>query len=206
LDSENVDFLVGSAVAEEPYELIASGTSCYNCHQEIGFHGFGRRSFESCVLCHGTSGSEDRPKYVAANAPPTTGLTVSFRTMLHKIHQGSSLANAATYDIVGNGSGYPNNFSVANYGHVIFPALPGGTANCTKCHENNAWKEPAHRAHPTQQVTAIGRWTVVCGSCHDSTDAQAHIAVNKDAFGNESCGVCHSRGREWDVERMHKPY
>ncbi|HEU4417883.1 MAG TPA: hypothetical protein VFT55_03035 [Planctomycetota bacterium] len=55
-------------------------------------------------------------------------------------------------------------------------------------------------------MTAIGRWTVVCGSCHDSTDAQAHIAVNKDAFGNESCGVCHSRGREWDVERMHKPY
>jgi len=206
-DSENVDFLVGSATAVEPYELIASGTSCFNCHQELAFHGFGRRGFESCVLCHGTSGSEDRPQYVAGAAPPTTGLTVSFRTMLHKIHQGSSLANAATYDIVGSGSGsYPNNFGISNYEHVIFPALPGGTANCAKCHENNAWKEPAERAHPTQQVTAIGRWTVVCGACHDSTDAQAHIAVNKDAFGNEACGVCHSRGREWDVERMHKPY
>jgi OmcA/MtrC family decaheme c-type cytochrome len=144
---------------------------------------------------------------VAGAAPPTTGLTVSFRTMLHKIHQGSSLANAATYDIVGSGSGsYPNNFGISNFEEVIFPALPGGTANCAKCHENNAWKEPAERAHPTQQVTAIGRWTVVCGACHDSTDAQAHIAVNKDAFGNEACGVCHSRGREWDVERMHKPY
>ena len=206
-DSENVDFLVGSATAVEPYELIASGTSCFNCHQELAFHGFGRRGFESCVLCHGTSGSEDRPKYVAGAAPPTTGLTVSFRTMLHKIHQGSSLANAATYDIVGSGSGsYPNNFGISNFEEVIFPALPGGTANCAKCHENNAWKEPAERAHPTQQVTAIGRWTVVCGACHDSTDAQAHIAVNKDAFGNEACGVCHSRGREWDVERMHKPY
>ncbi|HEU4417884.1 MAG TPA: hypothetical protein VFT55_03040, partial [Planctomycetota bacterium] len=140
-DSENVDFLVGSASAVEPYDLIASGTSCYNCHQEIGFHGFGRRSFDSCVLCHGTSGSEDRPQYVAGAAPPTTGLTVSFRTMLHKIHQGSSLANAATYDIVGSGGGsYPNNFGISNYEHVIFPALPGGTANCAKCHENNVWK------------------------------------------------------------------
>jgi len=206
-DSKNVDFLVGDASQLEPYDLIASGTSCFNCHQELAFHGFGRRGFESCVLCHGTSGSEDRPKYVAANAPATTGVTVSFRTMLHKLHRGRDLDTAATYNVIGFGSGsYPDNFSVANYQHVVFPAQPGATDNCAKCHENNAWKEPRPRAHPTQQAIAIGRWTVVCGSCHDSTEAQAHIAVQTDSAGNESCGICHGRNRDEDVERVHKSY
>jgi len=206
-DSQNVDFLVGDATQVEPYDLIASGTSCFNCHQELAFHGFGRRAFESCVLCHGTAGSEDRPNYVAANAPATTGVTVSFRTMLHKIHQGEDLANAATYDVVGFGSGaYPDNFAVSNFAQVVFPTEPGGTDHCVKCHGNNAWKEPRERAHPTDQVVPIRRWAAVCGSCHDTTDAQAHINVQTDSAGNESCGVCHSRGRDEDVERVHKSY
>jgi OmcA/MtrC family decaheme c-type cytochrome len=206
-DSSNVDFLVGSATQIEPYDLIASGTSCFNCHQELAFHGFGRRGFESCVLCHGTSGSEDRPKYVSANAPATTGVTISFRTMLHKLHQGTNLVTAATYDVIGFGSGsYPDNFAVANYQHVVFPAEPGGTDNCVKCHQNNAWREPKERAHPTDQVAAIKRWSVVCGSCHDSPDAQAHIAVQTDSAGNESCGICHARNRDEDVQRVHKSY
>src|SRR5262249_15411425 len=122
-DSKNIDFLVGSATTLEPYALIASGSSCFNFHQELAFHRVRRRGFESCVLCHGTAGAEDRPTYVAAGAPATTGLTVGFRTMLHKIHQGANLVNAATYDVVGFGSGsYPNNFSVANFANVVFPS------------------------------------------------------------------------------------
>jgi hypothetical protein len=78
--------------------------------------------------------------------------------------------------------------------------------NCNKCHGNDAWHEPRPRAHPTDQIEPIRRWTAVCGACHDSTDAQAHISVQTDALGNESCGVCHSAGREWNVERVHRPY
>ena len=206
-DSHNVDFLVGSAAEVEPYELIASGSSCFNCHQELAFHGFGRRGFESCVLCHGTAGSEDRPRYVAGNAPETPGVTVSFRTMLHKIHMGERLANAATYDVIGFGSrSYPNNYEVTNFGEIVFPAMPGGVQRCDKCHGNEAWHEPAPRAHPTDQDVPIRRWAAVCGSCHDGTDAQAHINVQTDSFGNESCGVCHAPGEPEDVERVHKPY
>jgi hypothetical protein len=206
-DARSIDFLVGSATAVEPYELIASGSSCFNCHQELAFHGFGRRGFESCVLCHGTAGSEDRPRYVAGNAPETPGVTVGFRTMLHKIHMGEELANASSYDVVGFGSSaYPNNFGVTNFGEILFPALPGGVRNCEKCHGNDAWHEPAPRAHPTDQGAPIRRWSVVCGACHDTTDAQAHISVQTDAGGNESCGVCHGPGKEWNVERVHEPY
>jgi hypothetical protein len=46
----------------------------------------------------------------------------------------------------------------------------------------------------------------VCGACHDGTDAQAHINVQTDSFGNESCGICHAPGESEDVARVHKPY
>jgi len=46
----------------------------------------------------------------------------------------------------------------------------------------------------------------VCGACHDTTDAQAHISVQTDAQGNESCGICHAPGKDEDVERVHRRY
>ena len=206
-DADKVDFLVGDASTLEPYDVIASGSSCFNCHQELAFHGFGRRGFESCIVCHGTAGAEDRPQYVAANAPATSGTTIQFRNMLHKIHMGEELANASSYAVVGFGSGtYPNNFGVTSFEDVLFPALPGGVANCAKCHANEAWHAPEPRDHPTEQGRPVRRWAVVCGACHDTTDALAHISVQTDAQGNESCGVCHGEDGEWSVERVHKPY
>jgi OmcA/MtrC family decaheme c-type cytochrome len=206
-DASKTDFLVGSATDVEPYALIASGDACFNCHQELAFHGFGRRDFDSCVLCHGTAGAEDRPQYVAANAPETPGVTVSFRTMLHKIHMGAELTNASSYEVIGFGSGaYPNNFAVANFGDIVFPAQPGGVARCAKCHGNDAWHEPAPRAHPTDQGTPVRRWAIVCGACHDSTDAQAHINVQTDSLGNESCGVCHATDKDENVIDAHRRY
>lgn len=208
-DAELFDFLVGSAAGEEPYALISSGSNCFNCHQELGFHGFGRRGFESCVVCHGAAGGEDRPQYVAGGAPETAGVTVSFRTMLHKIHMGEELANASSYEVVGFGSGaYPNNFTSHTYGEIVFPALPGGVQNCAKCHgdTNEAWHAPAPRDHPSEQGRPVRRWSAVCGACHDSTDEQAHISVQTDALGNESCAVCHGADKEWSVERLHRAY
>jgi hypothetical protein len=202
------NFLVGGATTLEPYALIADAANCYACHQDLYFHGGGRRGFESCLICHGTAGAEDRPRYVAANAPDTTGLTVNFRSMLHKIHQGEELANAATYGIVGFGLGYPNNFGVNTYEHVVFPALPGGTSQCTSCHgeSNTAWREPAPRDHPTEQAQPVRRWAAVCGECHDSNAAQAHIAEQTTPAGVESCGVCHGVGRDLEVRKVHKSY
>src|SRR5262249_26218942 len=120
------EFLVGSATALEPYALIASGESCNAGHQDLQFHGGGRRGFATCIACHGTAGAEDRAQYTAPNAPATPGLTINFRTMLHKIHIGARLANASSYQVVGFGAGaYPNNYSVASYGEVVFPSMPG---------------------------------------------------------------------------------
>lgn len=208
-DTALADFLVGASTTLEPYALISSGQNCYSCHQDLAFHGFGRRGFEACVLCHGTSGIEDRPQYVAPNAPATPGNSAGFRTLLHKIHMGEELANASTYEFVGFGSGsYPNNFGVSGFGEIVFPTLPGGARNCTICHgaTNVAWHAPAPRNHPTDQGAPVKRWAAVCGACHDSDDAQAHISVQTTAAGAESCGVCHGESGEWSAERVHKAY
>jgi hypothetical protein len=206
----SADVLVGSAGSLEPYALISSEQDCYDCHVDMYFHGGGRRGVETCLACHGTAGAEDRPQYVAPGAPATTGVSVSFREMLHKIHMGEDLAHASTYEVVGFGSSslYPDNFSENTYEDVVFPALPQGVKNCGTCHgaDNEAWKEPADREHPSEQTKPVLEWRIVCGSCHDSDGAMAHIGTQTDPVsGLEACSVCHGIGEDLEVELVHKP-
>jgi hypothetical protein len=44
----------------------------------------------------------------------------------------------------------------------------------------------------------------VCGACHDSDAAAAHIDVQTSTHGAESCAVCHGPGKEWNVALVHK--
>jgi OmcA/MtrC family decaheme c-type cytochrome len=199
------DVLVGSATTAEPYAKISSSDNCYTCHVDVDFHGGRRRGYETCVICHGTAGAADRPQYVAANAPDTTDVAVTFRSMLHKIHQGAELANASSYEVIGFGSGYPNNFSSHTYEHVNFPAFPAGTMECAKCHgtNNDAWIEPVARMHSDGQTTPTQAWTQACGSCHDSAAQLAHMDAQTGSSGVESCGVCHDPGKFGSVEVVH---
>ena len=199
-----VDFLVGSATAIVPVSIIASSAACYNCHTDVYGHGGGRRGVETCLLCHGNAGSEDRPRYVAANAPATAGASIEFRVMLHKVHMGVDLPDGASYGVVGFGAGaYPNNFAVVSFADVEFPAMPSGVKDCRACHgASNAWQSPADRSHPAA-TTPTGAWQTSCGSCHDSGTARAHFAVMTDSNGSESCAVCHDPGRDRDVVLVH---
>jgi OmcA/MtrC family decaheme c-type cytochrome len=201
-----VDFLVGAATTPAPISIIASGAACASCHTDVYGHGGGRRGVETCLLCHGSAGTEDRPRYVAASAPATPGATVEFRDMLHKIHRGSDLPDAATYSVVGFGAGaYPNNFSTLGFADVEFPAMPEGVKDCRTCHgASDAWQAPADRSHPTAATTPARAWGVACGSCHDSSAAAAHTDVMTSALGGESCAVCHDSGRELATNLAHK--
>jgi hypothetical protein len=194
------DVLVGTATQIQPYDLISSAGNCYECHNDIYFHGNGRRGVETCLACHGVAGAEDLPPYNNAAALPTTGVSVNFRQMLHKIHMGKELTNASTYTVIGFGA------AQHTYEHVGFPAMPGGTQNCTTCHGsgNEAWFEPVNRDHPTDQTQPVREWRTVCSSCHDSDAAVAHVE-SQTASGVESCSVCHGEGAEFAVEVMHKP-
>jgi OmcA/MtrC family decaheme c-type cytochrome len=208
-DGVSHDFLVGDANTFMAYDNISSVTNCNSCHVNIQFHGSNRGGFESCLACHATAGSGDRPRYVAPGAPATDGTTINFREMVHKIHRGSDLAKADTYTVVGYGSAgnFPNNFTPHSYEHVTSPAMPEGTQDCIRCHGqgNTAWALPGNRQHPTEQVVPVQEWTIACGSCHDSDPEQAHMAAQTSPInGAESCMVCHGPGQTWDVTSMHK--
>lgn len=201
------DFLVGDATAIVPYGAIASADNCYSCHQDIYFHGGQRRGFDTCVSCHTTAGSEDRPQYRAAGAPATTGTAIDFVSMLHKIHHGAELANAATYQVIGQAqTAWPNNFTPHSYDHVRFPAMPSGTKSCVTCHgsTNESWKQPVEVTHP-DQTWPHQKWTQACSSCHDSNSALAHMEVMTGPFsGLESCATCHGLGKDLEVPLVHK--
>ena len=199
------DVLVGSAGPIEPYDLISSKANCYACHQDIWYHDGEVRGFDACIACHANAGAEDRPKYVAANARETPGATVNFRTMLHKIHRGSQLSEP--FSLMGSGpAAYPDNFSANTYSNILFPAQPGATSHCEKCHGSgsSAWLAPAERDHPTQQQRPVRIWRAVCGTCHDSGPALGHIELQVTPGGLEICGVCHDPGRAFEVELAHK--
>jgi OmcA/MtrC family decaheme c-type cytochrome len=197
----SLNVLVGSATTMRPYEAIEGDESCNACHSDIYFHGNNRRGFDSCILCHGTAGAEDRPTWVSTNSAPTIGTKINFREMLHKIHHGEELANAATYEVVGFGG------NSAFYDEVVFPAWPGGTIQCRKCHGegSTAWQEPESREHPTEQMMPALAWRDVCSSCHDGSDAAAHFEVNTSASGAESCAVCHGPSGVFAVQLHHTP-
>jgi Outer membrane cytochrome MtrC/MtrF-like, domains II/IV len=204
-----LDFLYGAATEIVPHQIISSSANCYTCHNDVIFHGGGRRGLDACLTCHSISGNEDKPRWDTpnqANAAPaivptqlTPRVAIEFRQMLHKIHKGSELFYADTYTVVGNG-GNPS-----TYGEVEFPAMPGGVRQCIRCHGNDAWKQPAIRAHDSADVP-VRVWGDVCGACHDADAAQAHIQVQTSPTGFESCEVCHGIGRDWNVEKMHHPH
>jgi len=196
-------FLVGGATNEVANERIETPAACAACHVDLQFHGGSRRGYATCLLCHGSSGSEDRARHVAANAPATTGVSVEFRDMLHKIHHGRELSRP--YEVVGFGAGtYPNNYAVATYAHVGFPRLPEGTAACRACHGgSDVFAQPPLRDHP--QASEAGRpWTIACTSCHDGRAALGHARANAAADGREACALCHGPGTEQAVEVVHR--
>jgi len=202
-NAATLDFLYGAATEIVPHAIISDSANCYACHNDVIFHGGGRRGLDACLTCHSISGNEDKPRWdtpkvgsTATDTALTTGVAIEFRQMLHKIHKGADLANAETYTVVGNG-GNPS-----SYGEVEFPVMPGGVRQCNKCHGNDAWKAPAPREHASAS-TPTRVWRSPCGACHDSNAAQAHIDAQTALSGYESCEVCHAAGREWAVEKMH---
>jgi OmcA/MtrC family decaheme c-type cytochrome len=204
----HADFLVGDATTLAPYALISSEQSCNACHVDLVFHGRSRRGLDTCLACHALAAAGDRPRYVAGNAPATDGVTIDFAQLLHKVHRGKDLAHAESYTVVGfGGAPWPNNFGETSFEHVAFPAMPSGTKDCRICHGegNEAWIEPSDLDHPTEQFQTAQEWRLVCGSCHDSDAAQAHIGAQTEAeSGAESCAICHGVGQEWAVEVMHR--
>jgi hypothetical protein len=176
------DLLVGAATVLDPRDVVLQD-NCASCHGDaVGLfaHGGSRRDVEVCLTCH-VDGAEDR--YSATDPGVTPGATISFATMVHKIHQGADLLNG--YVVAGfpgdpAGEGYPD-YNLVDFGDVVLPIWPNGAAECAACHEGATDLDP--NATFSRQI---------CGSCHDDIDWVT--GANHDGgyqSSDANCAVCH---------------
>src|SRR5271166_2862105 len=113
-------FNLGTSYAGTTFNFVPNGSavavtrdvlrtqSCNTCHDQLAFHGGYAHGTNMCVMCH-------QPQ----NADPSTGNTLDFKVMIHKIHRGSSLPSVVAgkpYQIIG----FMN--SVNDFSTVIDPA------------------------------------------------------------------------------------
>jgi hypothetical protein len=198
------DVRVGDAFELETRDLV-DGTSCNACHQELVYHGL-YRGFDTCLICHGASGTEDLPRYAAANAPETPGLSVEFRALIHKIHRGRELADESFRVVAAAGGAYPDNFTTRAYhDFATLPSFPARSLDCARCHgaDNLAALLPAEREHPSDQDHPMQLWRPACAGCHDSEPVMAHLDSNTAPNGGEACAICHDAGEFTDARAAH---
>ena len=195
-------FLFGAATTTVDRDLIADG-ACDSCHGDLQAHGFGRRGYETCALCHTIPGYEDgqKSRFSTWYTGFTPNVSMEFRTLLHKVHMGKELTQGSAYEVIGVFLGVPY---PVKYDQVGFPNMPGGVSQCLSCHKDNtAWQVPAERNHPAAPGTPTKTWTAACASCHDAPSEAAHIATQTAANGVETCVLCHSPNDEHSVKRSH---
>ncbi len=120
---------------------ISTNTSCNECHVRLGFHGGDRINVNYCVTCHNPDSTD-----------PTSGNTVDFKVMIHKIHRGEDLP------VVQAGGSYTLGRS-ADFSTVVYPQ---DIRNCTKCHTS------ADAATPQGDNWKNVPTTETCTSCHDA--------------------------------------
>ncbi len=117
------DFLYGTASVVKPYSKIDNAANCNGCHDYISFHGGGRLTADTCLMCHATPGP-----------------TVNYRTLLHEIH-------AETFPVFPNGAGECSKchgatkvFEPPSRTYPTKPLKPAQDWNvaCNGCHTSSA--------------------------------------------------------------------
>ncbi|MBI4295433.1 MAG: OmcA/MtrC family decaheme c-type cytochrome [Chloroflexi bacterium] len=175
--------------------------NCNQCHQDLGnpagiaIHGGIRRNTEYCVLCHNATHTDEGSR--PAEAMPPQG--VQFKYLVHSIHKGEERADP--FSVWGFGG---REFSFAEV------RFPGDLRNCNKCHEGNSYTLPLPEGVLPMTVTQAGEVVSVtqpvaaaCTACHASQDVAAHADTMTTSKGAEACAVCHGRGLDFAVEKVH---
>jgi OmcA/MtrC family decaheme c-type cytochrome len=140
------DFLFGATATNvTPYSKIDNAANCNGCHDAISFHGGGRLTADTCLMCHATPGP-----------------AVNYRTLLHGIH-------ADAFPVFPNGAaecakchGTTNVFVPTNRSHPKQQTKPAQDWNvaCTGCHTS-----PAAGAHADTMVSPQ-TGNEACVTCH----------------------------------------
>ena len=162
------------AEAASGREIVKTET-CNDCHNKLEAHD-ARIETGYCVTCH-NPGSTD----------PSSGNTVDFKVMIHKLHRGEFLPS-----VVAGGEYAIWGFSGKHdYSNVVFPQ---DIRNCTKCHDGSDPETPQGDAWQTPSIAA-------CGSCHDDVDFSNHQGI---PVSDDQCLSCHKPGFAPTVTEAHE--
>ncbi len=183
------DFVPNGGVAE--VRMATTTARCNSCHDPLILHG-NRREVRLCSLCHNE----------AAQDP--NGVSIDFRNMIHKIHQGKDLpsivngAPGAKYAITGRSESI---FAEKKAdGSVTGVGFPRTTLDCQVCHADGP-TAAAYREQPS-----VG----ACVSCHDDVNPSLATTTvgppgtnhfQSRGFADGDCAFCHTNAtdKEFDV-------
>jgi OmcA/MtrC family decaheme c-type cytochrome len=165
--SSTLDFIPAGGTPATIHQIVVTA-ACNSCHYNLNFHGGQNIGADLCVLCHTKAASD-----------PTSGNSLFFPTMVHKIHMGENLPSVkagGSYKFYGYGG------AVTDFSTVAFPSDNG---RCETCHDPKYGAQQA-----TFYLTQPGMAS--CGACHD--DVNFSTGVNHKGIiqtDDSNCATCH---------------
>jgi OmcA/MtrC family decaheme c-type cytochrome len=172
LASTSFNFVPNGSAVSHVRDIVATAT-CNSCHDELSHHGGQRRQVAVCIICHQPQSTD-----------PTSGNTVDFKVMIHKIHLGSQLPSVLA------GGAY--SVSGTDFSKVIFPASSSSSDagagvgfRCEKCHDQKSGAAQANY-YMTKPSAAT------CGSCHDDVNLKTGLNHPGGPQPDDTqCANCH---------------
>lgn len=200
---------------------------CFVCHESSGTEDLPRyvsshnpptsRTFSGCAPCHtgmGTGGpwrnctgchASATVTWSTGTPPETTGVSVEFRSVLHRLHRGRDFPDIASFSVQAYRHSNSPYRTSRTYSSVRFP-VDGGVATCEACHlaTDTRWRSPPSRVHPSAaNALLVDRaWKTACGGCHDGQAFRDHVA-GAASGSSEGCEPCHGVGTSLDPARAH---
>jgi OmcA/MtrC family decaheme c-type cytochrome len=205
-DDDSMSFLLGNSAVWQPREVVKL-ENCNACHVDLALHGNQRSAIDLCLACH-TSGGEDRNNPLYAGGTPD--ITIDFKVMIHKIHNGVHLpsvngvatnpdgsrnyaAGEKPYEIVGFGN------SIHDYSHVAFPAWPNLNYPMPRDLGYDGLTDPEQDLEDEMR-----RGVTNCDLCHGDPDGAGPLTAPADGDlaytqpTRKACGSCHD-DIDWDL-------